>query len=197
MQLRLVILAQSVNKCNWIQDGIFVNYRMRRFLLSVLFMSAPFIGFAQQDTTAGHPDGKTTADSTLAVGTGDSVPTVLPYVAYQDTGIASWYGHKWEGRLTASGEYFSPDSMTAAHKWLPFGTIVRVTNLDNDSVVYVRITDRLPKSSKRSIDLSPVAAKRLGFYTKGLQKVAITSVGMTEVHKKRRSTGPVLAEHRR
>lgn len=121
------------------------------------------------------------------VGVIDSTLVVPEYVAYLDSGIASWYGPNWEGRLTASGEYFSPDSMTAAHKWLPFGTVVKVTNVSNDSVIYVRITDRLPKSSKRSIDLTPVAAKRLGFYTKGLQKVRMESVGKTPVKRKTKS----------
>ncbi len=100
-----------------------------------------------------------------------------------DTGIASWYGHKWKGRMTASGERFHPDSMTAAHKTLPFGTIVEVRNLKNDSVVHVVITDRLPKSSTRSIDLSPAAAKRLNFYNAGLTKVTIKPIGKRAIRK--------------
>ena len=133
-------------------------------------------------------------DSTSALGRIDSgkvAPAeVLTYVTYLDSGTASWYGPNWEGRLTASGEYFSPDSMTCAHKWLPFGTIVKVTNLSNDSVIYVRVTDRLPKSSKRSIDLTPTAAKRLGFYSKGIQKVRMEAVGRTLVKRNTKSTGP-------
>lgn len=117
----------------------------------------------------------------------DSLKPDFP--VYLDSGIASWYGPKWKGRLTASGEYFDPDSMTAAHKTLPFGTIVKVTNVSNDSVIYVRITDRLPKKSSRSIDLTPVAAKKLGFYSKGLQKVRIEAVGITPVRKKTISVG--------
>lgn len=117
----------------------------------------------------------------------DSLKPDFP--VYLDSGIASWYGPKWKGRLTASGEYFDPDSMTAAHKTLPFGTIVKVTNVSNDSVIYVRITDRLPKKSTRSIDVTPVAAKKLGFYSKGLQKVRIEAVGITPVRKKTRSVG--------
>lgn len=117
----------------------------------------------------------------------DSLKPDFP--VYLDSGIASWYGPKWKGRLTASGEYFDPDSMTAAHKTLPFGTIVKVTNVSNDSVIYVRITDRLPKKSSRSIDLTPVAAKKLGFYSKGLQKVRIEAVGITPVRRKTISVG--------
>lgn len=119
----------------------------------------------------------------------DSLKSDFPL--YEDSGIASWYGPNWKGRLTASGEYFDPDSMTAAHKTLPFGTIVKVTNVSNDSVIYVRITDRLPKNSTRSIDLTPVAAKKLGFYSNGLQKVRMEAVGITPVRKKTRSVGAV------
>jgi len=102
----------------------------------------------------------------------DSVRLAPNYIiAKADTGIASWYGHKWEGR------------MTAAHKTLPFGTIVEVRNLKNDSVVHVVITDRLPKSSTRSIDLSPASAKRLNFYSAGLTKVTIRPVGKRAIRK--------------
>lgn len=141
--------------------------------------------------------GQIDSAKTDIVQTKDSAKVVLndslkpEFPAYLDSGIASWYGPKWKGRLTASGEYFDPDSMTAAHKTLPFGTIVKVTNVSNDSVIYVRITDRLPKKSTRSIDLTPVAAKKLGFYTKGLQKVRMEAVGITPVRRKTRSVGAV------
>lgn len=90
-----------------------------------------------------------------------------------NTGIASFYAHKFEGRKTASGETFRQDSLTAAHKNLPFGTMLEVRNLSNDSIVNVRVNDRLPKSSKRSIDLSYAAANQLNFVKKGLTKVQI------------------------
>jgi rare lipoprotein A len=89
------------------------------------------------------------------------------------TGVASFYAHKFEGRKTASGELFRQDSLTAAHKYLPFGTLVEVVNLSNDSVVVVKINDRLPQSSKRTIDLSYAAATQLKFIKKGLTKVEI------------------------
>lgn len=88
-------------------------------------------------------------------------------------GIASFYANKFNGRKTSCGEKFCNDSLTAAHKSLPFGTLVKVTNLKNDSVVYVRINDRLPQSSKRSIDLTHCAAKQLNFVRAGLAKVSI------------------------
>ncbi|MFN8699963.1 MAG: septal ring lytic transglycosylase RlpA family protein [Flavobacteriales bacterium] len=89
------------------------------------------------------------------------------------TGVASYYANKFEGRKTSSGELFRQDSLTAAHKTLPFGTLVKVINLSNDSTVIVKINDRLPKSSSRSIDLSLRAAKQLNFVRKGLTQVRI------------------------
>jgi len=91
-------------------------------------------------------------------------------------GTASYYANKFEGRKTSSGEIFRQDSLTAAHKTLPFGTVVSVTNLSNDSIAVVRINDRLPKSSTRSIDLSMAAARQLNFVRKGLTKVRIDVV---------------------
>lgn len=94
--------------------------------------------------------------------------------AQQDSvtvGTASYYHHKFEGRKTSSGQVFRQDSLTAAHKTLPFGTRVEVKNLSNDSTVVVLINDRLPQSSKRSIDLTYRAASQLNFIRKGLTKV--------------------------
>lgn len=89
-------------------------------------------------------------------------------------GTASFYAKKFNGRKTSSGEKFSSDSLTAAHKKLKFGTYVLVRNLKNDSTVIVKINDRLPQKSKRSIDLSLRAAKQLNFVKSGLTKVEIT-----------------------
>lgn len=90
-----------------------------------------------------------------------------------ETGTASFYAKKFEGRRCSNGEIFRNDSLTAAHKKLKFGTLVRVTNLQNDSVVIVRINDRLPRSSKRKIDLTRRAARQLNFIKTGLAKVRI------------------------
>ena len=92
---------------------------------------------------------------------------------YLEKGTASYYGKSFEGRKTASGEILRNDSLTAAHKTLKFGTIVKVTNLKNDSVVIVKINDRLPKSSTRVIDLTIEAAKQLNFIKAGLTPVTI------------------------
>jgi rare lipoprotein A len=98
--------------------------------------------------------------------------------AQSDTliGKASYYAKKFEGRRTANGERFRQDSLTAAHKLLPFGTLLKVTNLKNDSVVIVRVNDRLPKHSKRVIDLTLRAARQLNFVRDGIAKVRIEEI---------------------
>ena len=90
-----------------------------------------------------------------------------------ETGIASYYAKAFEGRKTSSGERFKHALLTAAHKTLPFGTCVKITNLKNDSVVIVKINDRLPPRSKRCIDLTMTAAKQLNFVRAGLVKVKL------------------------
>jgi rare lipoprotein A len=94
-------------------------------------------------------------------------------VNFLEKGTASYYGKSFEGRKTASGEILRNDSLTAAHKTLKFGTIVRVTNTRNDSTVIVKINDRLPKSSTRVIDLTLSAAKQLNFIKAGLAPVSL------------------------
>jgi rare lipoprotein A len=88
-------------------------------------------------------------------------------------GIASWYGRPFNGRRTASGEVFDMHKYTAAHKTLPFGTRLRVTNLRNGRQTLVRINDRGPYVVGREIDLSYVAARDIGILEKGLEKVRL------------------------
>lgn len=89
------------------------------------------------------------------------------------TGIASWYGGRWVGRLTANGETYLPGDMTAAHKTLPFNSMVRVTNLRNGKSTLVRINNRGPYIRGRIIDLSVPAAKAIDMYAGGLAKVKL------------------------
>lgn len=88
-------------------------------------------------------------------------------------GMASYYGKDFHGRKTASGETFNMYDMTAAHKRLPFGTKVRVTNLKNGQSVVVRINDRGPFVHGRIIDLSYAAAKEIGLVEMGVTKVRL------------------------
>ncbi len=93
--------------------------------------------------------------------------------ARRESGYASWYGPGFLHRRTANGEWFDPKEMAAAHRTLPFGTRVRVTNLDNGRRVVVRINDRGPYKKGRVIDVTPVVAKRLGFKHEGLTRVRV------------------------
>ena len=98
-------------------------------------------------------------------------------LAYEETGTASWYGketlEQHNGQLTAYGEVFDPSRPSAAHKYLPLPSLVRVTNLDTRASIIVRVNDRGPVVDDRVIDLSEEAAKRLGFFEKGTAKVKI------------------------
>ncbi|WP_276498543.1 septal ring lytic transglycosylase RlpA family protein [Pontibacter litorisediminis] len=88
-------------------------------------------------------------------------------------GEASWYGSRYHGRKTSSGERYNKNAMTAAHKTLPFGTKVKVTNLDNNEFVIVRINDRGPFVGDRIIDVSEAAARKLDFHSEGIGNVKI------------------------
>lgn len=92
---------------------------------------------------------------------------------YSNVGLASWYGIEFQGKETASGKPFDMDELTAAHKFLPFGTLVKVVNLRNGKEVTVEIIDRGPFSRKRIIDLSHAAAKSIGLVRRGIAKVEI------------------------
>lgn len=93
--------------------------------------------------------------------------------AQVEKGQASFYADKFEGRPTASGEKYIHSQLTAAHKSLPFGTVLKVTNLKNNKSVIVRVNDRGPFVKGRIIDLSKSAAQALGFEKQGIAKVAI------------------------
>ena len=95
---------------------------------------------------------------------------------YDETGTASYYGARHHGKKTASGEPFNQNALTAAHRRLPFGTQVKVTNLDNDKSVVVRINDRGPHTRGRLIDLSRKAAEQLGMIGSGTARVRVQAL---------------------
>ena len=90
-----------------------------------------------------------------------------------EVGTASFYSHHFHGRKTASGEIYNENQLTAAHRTLPFGTRVRVTNMKNDRSVVVTVTDRGPSNRRRVIDLSRHAADLLGFVETGTTRVLL------------------------
>ena len=113
-------------------------------------------------------------------------PTPTPKAApveegFTEKGIASWYGEPYHGRRTASGEVYDMHRMTAAHKTLPFGSIVKVDRRDTGADVKVRINDRGPFIEGRIIDLSFAAAKKIGLDRDGVAPVKIKVVGREEI----------------
>lgn len=108
-------------------------------------------------------------------------PKKVPYhktgkVSFSKTGTASFYGKKFQSRKTASGERLDNSALTAAHRTLPFGTHVRVTNVNNGKSVTVRINDRGPYRRGRIIDLTRAAFAKISNFKKGYVKVKITVV---------------------
>ena len=101
------------------------------------------------------------------------IPTTSSYKKSEATftGIASWYGRKFNGRRTASGARFNMHKMTAAHRNLPFGTVLEITNLKNEKKVLVTVTDRGPFVKNRVLDVSYEAAKRLDFVRTGIAHI--------------------------
>jgi rare lipoprotein A len=113
------------------------------------------------------------------------IPACAPRAAHAETqvaatpiqeGIASWYGREFAGRRTASGEVFDPSQLTAAHRTLPFGTLVRVTHVGSGRSVVVRINDRGPFTDRRVIDLSHAAAAEIGMVAAGTARVRIEPI---------------------
>ncbi len=104
---------------------------------------------------------------------------------YRERGIASWYGEKFHGRLTSSGVPYDMYRMTAAHKTLPLPTYVRVTNLENGRSVVLRVNDRGPLIEGRIIDVSFVAAQKLGLVGTGTARVEVEAL-----HPPARDPGP-------
>ena len=94
----------------------------------------------------------------------------------QELGLASYYNDYFAGKTTASGEKYDPNKLTAAHKSLPIGTIIKVTNLENDKSVIVRINDRGPYIKNRILDLSKSAAMQLGYIPSGFTRVTYTII---------------------
>lgn len=113
---------------------------------------------------------------------GAPMPAVTPMIELPQSsqsalpkqeGIASWYGQSHHGKRTASGEAFDMEALTAAHRTLPFGTMVRVTHLATNRTVTVRINDRGPFINGRIIDLSARSARELGIVQLGVARVRI------------------------
>ncbi len=107
---------------------------------------------------------------------GKTYTTMASAHGYTEEGLASWYGKDFHGKRTANGEVYNMYGMTAAHKLLPFGTRLRVTNLQNDKSIDVVVNDRGPFVKGRIIDLTHTGAQRLGMLGPGIARVRITAL---------------------
>lgn len=122
-------------------------------------------------------------------------------VGIKERGIASWYGEQFHGKQAANGEIFDMGALTAAHRTLPLGSMIRVTNLTNGKHVRVRINDRGPYANGRILDLSLAAADRLGMVHGGLSVIQLEVIGdrrpdfMLAAEESDSSTSPLLSIH--
>ena len=102
---------------------------------------------------------------------------IVSHHHWYQLGVASWYGKFFQGRTTASGEPYDENQLTCAHRTLPLGSVLRVTNLRNNKSVIVTVNDRGPVPETRVIDLSRAAAQALGFRDDGLAPVKVELIG--------------------
>ncbi len=105
-------------------------------------------------------------------------PSAVVKIGDEETGIASWYGHPYHGRRASNGEIYDMEKLTAAHRTLPFGTMVEVHNLSNDREVEVRIIDRGPFVDGRIIDLARAAARQIGMLGPGTAQVRVRVIDL-------------------
>lgn len=123
-------------------------------------------------------------------------------VGIKDRGVASWYGAQFHGKVAANGELFNKEALTAAHRTLPLGSMVRVVNLMNGKHVRVRINDRGPYVNGRILDLSHAAAAQLGMIEGGVSVIQLEVVGdhrpdfVVEAEEAVVSASTLLAVHR-
>lgn len=132
--------------------------------------SAPGVGGGERSTGGGIPAVSSGATAALPSPTPQDSGS-SPVYGSSFEGIASWYGAAFAGRKTASGEIYDPEGMTAAHLSLPFGTLLRVTDLDTGASAVVRVNDRGPYVAGRILDLSEAAARLIGLLPSGTARV--------------------------
>ena len=158
-------------------------------VLSLLAATASAVVWAQTPaaapaaaaaTAAPAPAAKAAPAPAAAAPVAAPAPAAAAATGDVTTGKAAWYGKKFNGRKTASGQRFNAAALTAASNTLPFGTLVRVTNVKNKKSVTVRINDRGPQQPDRIIDVTRAAAAKLGMLKSGLAEVEIKVVGQAK-----------------
>ena len=165
----------TINSC-MIRKSETIDHPALRRIVSMLVM---FIFGIWMGGCASNPPAKTRPNYPKPYQIGKTWYQPLPDAKdFREKGTASWYGKDFHGRKTASGETYDMYAMTAAHKTLPLGTYVRVTNLENNLHTKVKINDRGPFVRGRIIDLSYTAARKLGVAGTGTAKVEVVALGV-------------------
>jgi len=157
-------------------------------VLILMIIGFEIVGCAQKNTTAHVPPAPTAASApsggenpeTGSPNTSSAAPNAPIRGGYTETGLASWYGVPYHGRRASDGEIYDMYKLTAAHRTLPFNTVVRVTNLTNSEHVDVRIIDRGPFVEDRIIDLSLAAARAIDLVGPGTARVRLELISATE-----------------
>lgn len=151
--------------------------RTLKIIFIMLFLVAS-VGFVDlSDSTATE-----TTDADKITVSKDAKPNLVS-IEYNDIGtmVASWYGPKFHGKMTANGEIYNQMALTAAHKELPFGTFLKITNLRNGKSAVVRINDRGPFIEGRDLDLSKGTALVLGMIHKGVIQVKVEELKTSDL----------------
>jgi rare lipoprotein A len=147
-----------------------------RTAAAVLTLACTSLAYAAED--AKKPASAQTPAVTAPAAAPAAVPSPAPVTApATETGLAAVYSDRLNGNRTASGQIYDRNKLTAAHKTLPFGTQVKITNVKNQKTVTVRINDRGPTQAGRILDISPRAAKALGIRPTGMAEVTAEVVG--------------------
>lgn len=146
---------------------------MHVHLTARLFCALVIVGAATCGSTPRIEPSVSSVPATASAPSPGPSPIAITDSALAATGTASWYGPGFDGKTTASGEKFNQNNLTAAHRTLPFGTVVRVKCLKNGQTVDVRINDRGPFTKGRIIDLSKAAAREIGLIERGIGPVEI------------------------
>ncbi len=157
------------------------------FTAAMLFAS---LAISQQAANPAKPaPAAAPAAAAPAAPAAQSAPATATVAASSEveSGSAAWYGRKMAGRKTASGQRFNPAALTTAHKTLPFGTKIKVTNTRNNRSVVLIVNDRLSAKSNRILDVSYAAAKKLRFVRAGLTEVKLEVVGKVNLKQAKRS----------
>ena len=165
------------------QRRIFLPCKSFVYLIFIFFLSSMIISCVSKP----YPISKVRGTSEYTV-LGETYYPLEDATGYDEEGEASWYGPGFHGKKTANGERYNQNAMTAAHKLLPLGTVVRVTNLENAQSIEVRINDRGPFVHERIIDLSRHAAEKLDMKDDGVATVrveALYEVGREKNYNKR------------